>query len=287
MSLAIVTDSTAYLSDEFTTRHDITVLPLTITFSDGSYRDNIDITVDEFYAKMAALDEIPTSSQPAPGLVTEVFEQLADSHDEILAVTLSKGISGTYQTFSMIANEVAEEKNVRIAVYNSDISLIGQGLFVQEAVKLRAQGLSLEEILPKLDALKLTFDAYFSAEDLGHLAKGGRISPSAAGIGNLLQVKPILHFEQGKIEVFEKVRTHKKTVKRMLDLFEQAYQAEPRLRIAIVGADDTAQVQSLVAYMAEHHPDLDMQRTPIGPVIGTHLGPAAYALVWWQNTDID
>ena len=110
MSLAIVTDSTAYLSDEFVSRHDITVLPLTITFSDGSYRDNIDITVDEFYAKMAALDEIPTSSQPAPGLVTEAFEGLADSHDEILVVTLSKGISGTFQTFSMIASEVAEEK---------------------------------------------------------------------------------------------------------------------------------------------------------------------------------
>ena len=286
MSLAIVTDSTAYLSDEFVSRHDITVLPLTITFSDGSYRDNIDITIDEFYAKMAALDEIPTSSQPAPGLVTEVFERLADSHDEVLVVTLSKGISGAFQTFSMIANEVAEEKNVRIAVYNSDISLIGQGLFVQEAVKLREQGLSLEEILPKLDALKLTSDAYFSVENLGHLAKGGRISSSAAGIGNLLQVKPILHFEQGKIEVFEKVRTHKKTVKRMLDLFEQAYQANPHLRVAIVGEDDTPQVQSLVAYMTENHPDLDMQRTSVGPVIGTHLGPAAYALAWWQNTDI-
>lgn len=287
MSLAIVTDSTAYLSDEFVSRHDITVLPLTITFSDGSYRDNIDITIDEFYAKMAALDEIPTSSQPAPGLVTEAFEGLAETHDEILVVTLSKGISGTFQTFSMIASEVAEEKNVRIEVYNSDISLIGQGLFVQEAVKLREQGLGLMDILPKLDALKLTADAYFSVEDLGHLAKGGRISASAAGIGNLLQVKPILHFEQGKIEVFEKVRTHKKTVKRMLDLFEQAYQANPHLRVAIVGEDDTSQVQSLVTYMTENHPDIDMQRTPVGPVIGTHLGPAAYALVWWQNTDID
>lgn len=287
MSLAIVTDSTAYLSDEYTSRHDITVLPLTITFSDGSYRDNIDITIDEFYAKMATLDEIPTSSQPAPGLVTELFEQLADNYDEVLVVTLSKGISGTFQTFNMIANEVEEENNVRIAIYDSGLSLIGQGLYVQEAVKLRDEGLSLMDIMPKLDALKLTADAYFSVDNLGHLAKGGRISASAAGIGNLLQVKPILHFEEGKIEVFEKVRTHKKTVKRMLDLFEQAYQNTPNLRIAVVGEDETPQVQSLVAYMNENHPDLDMQRTPIGPVIGTHLGPAAYALVWWQNTDIN
>ena len=101
------------------------------------------------------------------------------------------------------------------------------------------------------------------------------------------EVEKRLGFPQEAIEVFEKVRTHKKTVKRMLDLFEQAYQANPHLRVAIVGEDDTSQVQSLVTYMTENHPDLDMQRTPVGPVIGTHLGPAAYALVWWQNTEID
>lgn len=285
MSLAIVTDSTAYLSDEYVEANDITVLPLTITFSDGSYVDNVDIKIDEFYDKMAALDEIPTSSQPAPGLVKETFEKLAETHDEIIAVTLSKGISGAYQTFSMVANEVAEEKNVNIAVYDSSISLVGQGFYVYEAVRLRNQGETINEILPKLDALKATADAYFSVESLDHLAKGGRINSGAAAVGNLLQVKPILHFEDGLITVFEKVRTNKKTLRRILELFEAAYAENPQLRVSIVGSDQTSQVQALVDYMAENHPDLLVERNPIGPVIGTHLGPGAYALAWSQNNN--
>lgn len=284
MSIAIVTDSTAYLTDEFVRKHDITVLPLTITFSDGSYLDNIDISTDAFYDKMATLDEIPTSSQPAPGIVKEAFERLAKTHDEIIAITLSKGISGTYQTFTMIGNQVAEDTGVRVKVYNSGISLVGQAFYVYEAVRLRDLGYTAMDILPKLDALKCTTDAYFSVDNLGHLAKGGRINPGAASIGNLLQVKPILHFDDGLINVFEKVRTHKKTVRRITELFEESYQKNPQLRVAIVGDDATPQVQSLVTYFKTVHPDLLLERTPVGPVIGTHLGPNAYALAWCEDT---
>lgn len=285
MSIAIVTDSTAYLSEEYVNQQDITVLPLTITFSDGSYRDNIDISINDFYAKMIALDEIPMSSQPAPGLVQEAFEELAKTHDEIIAITLSKGISGTFQTFSMIAEEVASEHNVQIAVFNSDISLVGQAFYIKEVAKLRDQHYALADILPRLDALKQTADAYFSVDNLDYLAKGGRIHSGAASIGNLLQVKPILHFDEGLIKVFEKVRTHKKTVKRIIELFEADYQKNPNLKMSIVGHDDTPQVQAMMTYMASQHPDLAMERTQIGPAIGTHLGPHAYALAWCEDTD--
>lgn len=278
MSIAIVTDSTAYLDPSYIDAHQITILPLSTSFSDGTYIEGQDLTADQFYDKMAKLDEIPTTSQPSTGLIQEKLQQLAETYEEILVLTISSGISGTAQTVQTMASELS---NTRVEVYDSEITCHPLAFLVEKAVTLAEQGEDMSTILAALNELKANLSAYFVVEDLNHLAKGGRLSQAGAMMGGLLKIKPLLYFKEGKIEVFEKVRTSKKAVTRITDLFEESYtNSQQNWQIAVIGPEDNEYVQSLLTYFKENHPDIPISLHYFGPVIGTHLGADAFGVTW-------
>lgn len=278
MKIAVVTDSTAYLAPQYCRDHHITVLPLMTNFGNDSYREMIDIGFEAFYAKLASSPELPTSSQPSIGKVEEAFAKLSKNHDYILAFTLSKEISGTYQTMRMVGEQMS---NIEVYVFDSQISCQGQAFLVEAAVRYIEAGMPVRDIIASLQQLQQTLAAYFVVEDLSHLTRGGRLSASSAMIGSLFKIKPILYFNQGKIEVFEKIRTTKKAIKRLEDLFKDAVAKNDKpLKVSIEATPNVPAVKELQQYFKANYPELTVTTNIIGPVIGTHLGPGAFGIAW-------
>ncbi|UOY91087.1 DegV family protein [Ectobacillus sp. JY-23] len=278
MRTAIVTDSTAYIPKDVLDRLDIHMVPLNVTFGDASYQEETEITDLQFYMKVREQEELPKTSQPAIGLFVELFERLAKEYDAIISIHLSSGISGTYQTATTVGNMI---ENARVYTYDSEISCAVQGFYVREAAKMAQEGREPEAIIARLDEMKQTMDAYFVVDDLNHLQRGGRLNSAAAFIGSLLQVKPVLYFRDKVIIPFEKIRTRKKALKRIIEIFdEQASKGMP-MEAVVIHANCEEEAKRWQAELQALYPHVNVSLSYFGAVIGTHLGEGAIGLGWY------
>ncbi len=283
MNIAIVTDSTAYISEDIRRENDIYLLPLQVQLNGKYYREELDITAEEFYDQMREAEEFPTSSQPAIGETMELFEHLSKKYDAIISIHLSSGISGTYESVCTLKDEFP---TCDIFVYDSEISCYPQARFVLEAARLAKKNIEAEQIIERLDQLKERSKAYFLVDDLKNLQKGGRLSESAALVGSLLRIKPILHFEDKKIVVFEKIRTRKKAIAKLEKLLEDALKEVDYPLIATVIHANTEEVaQAWMEEMKANYSDIRFELSYFGPVIGTHLGERALGLTWTEDVE--
>ncbi|MBP0726750.1 DegV family protein [Bacillus sp. RG28] len=278
MRTAIVTDSTSYIPLEIREQLDIHMIPLNVIFGDASYQEEVDITAEEFFIKVRVQKELPKTSQPAIGKMVEKFEQLSKEYDAVIAIFLSSGISGTYQS-AITAGSMVE--NIEVYAYDSEISCMAQGFYVIEAAKMAQKNASPQEILARLDEMKTTLNAYFMVDDLAHLQRGGRLSSAQAFIGSLLQVKPILTFVDKQIVPFEKIRTEKKAMKRIFELFDQVASKGGKMQAVVIHSSREEDAKQLAAQLHETYPHVDVQISYFGPVIGTHLGEGALGLGWY------
>lgn len=280
MSLAIVTDSTSYLDETYIQENNITVLPLMVTFSDGSYREMADIDLRTFYDKMEKLDEIPSSSQPSYGQIVKTLKNLAQDHDRILALTISSGISGTYNSFAMAAEEIDEAE---VTVIDSQLTCRYLANYIDLAIQMDRKGHTIEEITERIEQAKASTEVILSVNNLTNFKKSGRISNAAAFLGDMLQIRPILEFQEGEIVATDKVRTNKRVIRYILDKFDQAYQASSApLKIVLLESfqGQNEQIQLLKEELAENYPEVIVEEGIVGPVIGTHTGPTVYSLGW-------
>lgn len=276
MKTAIVTDSTAYLSEEEQARYDINIIPLAVNIA-GEVCDETDITATAFYDKVRNTKDFPKTTQPAIGRFVALFEQLkAQGYDEVISVHLSSGISGTYQG-AIQAGAMVD--GITVHAFDSEISCAVQGFYVLRAAELAAQGLGGTQIIATLEAMRPSVDAYFIVDDLAHLQRGGRLSAAAALIGGLLQVKPVLHFVDKVIVPFEKIRTRKKAMKRAEDMLAEAVKAGIT-DVAVIQANCEEEAEKWRASLQALYPQLTFKLSYFGPVIGTHLGEGAIGMGW-------
>lgn len=281
MKTAIVTDSTAYLPHQLREQLHIEMCPLNVIFGSESYLEEVEITVDDFYEKVKQAPELPKTSQPAIGLFEETYKRLAEQgYEAIISIHLSSGISGTYQA-SITAGEMVEE--VQVYSFDSEISCMPQGFYAIEAAEMAQQGKSPQEILERLSEMKKSMRAYFMVDDLSHLQRGGRLTGAQALIGNLLQVKPLLHFEDTKIVPFEKIRTHKKAIKRILELFDEDAKTGVPIKASFIHANRSKIAEELKNQIQEQYSNVEIDISYFGPVIGTHLGEGALGLGWYKK----
>ena len=284
MKIAVVTDSTSYIDRLYQEQNGIVTIPLNIIFEQDSYAELEEITTEEFYEKMRQTEIFPKTSQPAIGEVVKVFERLLQEYEEIVCVTLPSGISGSYQTFCTAAQMVDEE---RISVFDSEASCAKQAWYVYEAVRLRSEGKNSNEIIDYFEKMNDCIRAYFIADDLNHLQRGGRLSGVAALIGGLLQVKPILHFENKLIVPFEKIRTRKKAIKRIYELMQQDVDKGKNFHVCVVNGDCPTDGKEIVEEIKKQFTThvLSVSESFFGPVIGSHLGPGALAITWYMRPE--
>lgn len=280
MKTAIVTDSTAYLTQADRERYNIHMIPLTVNIAGDIYDEEVDITAAEFYDKVRGAKEFPKTTQPPIGKFVELFEGLGEDYEDVVTIHLSSGISGTYQG-AIQAGDMVE--NVSVYAFDSEVACYVQGLYAIEAAKKAAEGASGQDILEHLEALRPSMGAYFIVDDLAHLQRGGRLSAAAALIGGILQVKPVLHFQDKVIVPFEKIRTRKKAMRKAEDQLIAAIAKYGELQATVIHANCEDEAKDWVVYLTETYPTVDFNLSYFGPVIGTHLGEGAIAMGWLKK----
>ncbi|TCT20458.1 DegV family protein with EDD domain [Melghiribacillus thermohalophilus] len=278
MKTAVLTDSTAYIPEDVRKKWGIHMVPLSVIFGEESYQEEIDITAEEFYSKVKQSNELPKTSQPSIGMITDLFEELSKDYDAVISIHLSSGISGTYQAAVSAGNMV---EGIEVYPFDSEISCMAQGFYVLEAAQMAREGRRPEAILSRLNEMKETMRGYFIVDDLTHLHRGGRLSAGQALVGSLLQVKPVLHFVDTKIVPFEKIRTKKKALKRILELLAEEAQKGKQIEACVIHANVPEEGEKLKKKIEEAHDHVHVTLSYFGPVIGTHLGEGALGICWY------
>ncbi|GAA0428387.1 DegV family protein [Virgibacillus sp. AGTR] len=280
MKIAVMTDSTAYITKDVREEKQIHMVPLSVQFEEASFQEEIDITTDQFYEKLREVKELPKTSQPSIGLITSKLEELAKDYDAVISIHLSSGISGTYQAVAS-AGEMVE--GIEVYPYDSEISCMAQGFYVLEAVEMIQEGKQPTKIMERLDEIKSSLRAYFMVDDLSNLQRGGRLNGAQAIVGSLLQVKPILHFVNKIIVPFEKIRTKKKAINRILGLLDEDAGEGKQLKVVFIHANAESDAIALQKSFLEKYPEMDTSISYFGPVIGTHLGEGALGVGWYKK----
>lgn len=281
MKIAFVTDSTAGFTPEQIEQYGITVVPLSVIFGENVYREGVDITAEQFYPLLAASKQQPTTSQPPVGEFVAVFEKLLRDHDAVMCLLLSSKLSGTYHSAETAAKMV-DETGSRIYVVDSLITSFGIAGPLMAGVELARRGGTPEDILALWEEEKAGQQGYIVVDTLEYLHRGGRIGGAAAVLGALLQIKPILMIQDGRIELYEKVRTHRKAMDKMISDFEAVASTGKRLELCVVHSARREDAEQLRDELVAKYPNVRGTISEFGPVVGTHTGPGALALLYYE-----
>ncbi len=274
MTIKIVTDSTCDLPKEVIEKYDITVIPAYINFTDGSFLDGVEISRKEFYEKLPRYDTPPTTSAPAIGTFARAYKKLMDEGaTNIISIHISSTLSGIYNV-AVLAAEAMEKMVVK--TFDPGNLSLGTGLIVEAAAKMADAGKTLEEILEKLKDLAERTYTFAALDTLKFLKRSGRISRLKAGFGSLLQIKPVISMNAGKV-VMEAARTSQGAIHHLLDRLKSL---GPLETIALVHTNASEKAELL----REQSLQLCEQITQaysmeVTPVIGSHIGPGAYGFV--------
>ena len=276
MKLAVITDSSAYLSAETLQREDLFVIDIPVNIDGEEYVEGINLTAEEFYQKMAQASELPKTSQPSIAKLDEILTWLKEQgYTHVLGLFLSSGISGFYQNIQYMVNGY---EGLTIAFPDTLITSAPLGIMVESVFNWRDQGNDFAIIQDKLANQISRTSAFIMVDDLDHLVKGGRLSNGAAILGNLLSIKPILYFnDQGVIEVYEKVRTEKKATKRLIEIIKEET-SSGQYRVIVIHGNASQKAEELRQHLLESGLGSDVSLATFGSVIGTHLGAGSIAL---------
>lgn len=270
----LVTDSTANLTPEIKSKFNVHTISLKLCVGDQTFDEEGGITQEEFFRLLERVDTTPTTSQPSAGEFIELYERLTGDGDEVISIHISEGLSGTVPNAIVAAQEVAPD---RISVVDSRTAAIGLILMVVAAGEAIAAGQDRAQVVDMLARMVEESEAIFYVEDLAYLHKGGRIGGAARFIGTLLNIKPILYIDGGKIEALDKERTTRRAKARMLDEIAQRMGQRP-VRVA-VGHIRAPEAAAEMADRARARLNcVSLYITEIGPAIGSHLGPGFLGL---------
>jgi DegV family protein with EDD domain len=270
--IRVVTDSTADMDEAEANRLGIRVVPLNVHFNGRSYRDKVDISVDEFYRKLKEEKATPSTSQPPAGWFEEVYRELLTDADGIVSVHISSEISGTVNSATLAAQAVDPE---RISIVDSRFLSYSLGELAIRSARVAEQGASLAECVAAAESVIPRLRLFAAIDTLEYLRRGGRVSRLQAVAGSLLSIKVIVHLVGGQIVPADRVRTKASLVKRAAEL---ALDLGPLEEVAVLHGDDQTPADQVEAIFREKQPGLRIKRGRTGAVIGTHTGPGVFGI---------
>lgn len=278
--VAIVTDSTSSLPPEMIRGLNIQSVPLQVIWGEETYRDGLDLSTEQFYARLAEAKVMPTTSQPSPAAFRAVYENLLESGYEILSVHISSKLSGTMDS-AIQARQTFP--NAKIELVDSLSTSLGMGFAVLEAARAAEQGASLSDCKAMVEKAVANSKLFFVLNTLEFLRRGGRIGGAQAFLGTALNLKPILELRDGRVEALERVRTFNKAQDRLLELFQQEVGSRRPVRIGVLHANVPAEAEGLLERARALFNLSDIRETlvvPIGPTLGAHTGPGCLGLAF-------
>ena len=276
MSVKIVVDSSVDLPLE--AKAQVKTVALSVFFGEREYKDGVDINAHRFYEMMAQSEKLPTTSQAAPADFEDAYRELVEAGHEVVCITVSSGLSGTYQS----ATIAAEEFPGKVFVVDSRSAAIGSGILTLWALKLAEEGLSGQQILDALIGKRKQIRLYAMVDTLENLKKGGRLSASVAFVGGMLNLKPIITLNGGTVNVVGKARGQKAAFNMLTRICDgDGVDLEAPFMLGYTGCGD----ENLLKYMEENQ---DMwpagsRKLIIGSAIGTHAGPGAVAVAFFAK----
>ncbi len=271
MSIAIVTDSTADIPKDIAQKHGITVVPLNVRFGMEEFKDGIDIDNDEFYRRLQAESELPTTSQPSPGDFSAAYEKLLADHDGVVSIHISGKLSQTINSAVQGAREV-DSDGTKIKTVDTGQATIPLGLIVIEAAKSAASDADLDVVVSAANNATDRARFYGMVDTLEYLVKGGRIGRAKGFIGGLLKVTPIITLEEGESSPVANPRTRRKGLEKLKQLVEEA---APLDQLAMHYSTEPEEIQKLAADLAHLAPEDGVMISQIGAVVGTYSGPGS------------
>ncbi|MGN0351680.1 MAG: DegV family protein [Roseburia sp.] len=280
----IMTDSTADLPDSYLNEHHIPVISLPYTLDGVTYTKENSLDEKDFYDKMRN-GSLPTTSQANPEELASFFEHLIQTKDtDILYIVFSSGLSGTYNSARIAASDVMEKyPNHRVVLVDSLAATLGEGLLVYKAVQMKESGSDLDTVATWLEDHKLHLVHNFTVDDLFHLYRGGRVSKTAAFLGTIASIKPILHVDdEGHLIPLIKSRGRKKSISALVDCMEQQIGdwKDKNDVVFISHGDCLEDAQALADLIKERIGIENFMIDYVGPTIGAHSGPGTLALFY-------
>ncbi|MCL2484121.1 MAG: DegV family protein [Firmicutes bacterium] len=277
----IVTDSSSDITQKEAKQLGITVLPISVNWGEEVYQDGINLSFSEFYKKLEATEEPAKTSQ----LTYEAIENAAMAHlgnKDVLFVSISSGMSATFSVIEKFKKEVEKDSKNKVYAFDSETVTLQLGKFVFEAIRLRNEGKTAKETYDELERLKPKSTLYANVEDLKYLKRGGRIKPTAAVIGTLLNIKPIITIRDKMVENIGKEFGQQKAFNKIIELGtkEEIDLSKP----VYVGHSNNLELgKKLAAKLKERANIENIVIRDIGPTVGTHIGPNCVGLAFFKK----
>ena len=280
-NIAIVTDSNSGILQSEAKELGIFVLPMPFFIDEKLHREEIDLSQEAFYQILSENGDVSTS-QPSPADITDLWDEVLKSYDEIVHIPMSSGLSGSCQTAMMLADDY----DGRVHVVDNQRISVTQKLAVFDAVNMVKAGMSAAQIKEKLTEEKLIASIYIMVDTLKYLKKGGRITPAAAMLGTVLKLKPVLTIQGEKLDAYAKVRGQKQAKKTMIEAMKKDMEerfAEERkaglMELAVAHTNNFAEAESFKAELQNVFPDVPLRFVdPLSLSVSCHIGPGALAV---------
>jgi DegV family protein with EDD domain len=275
--IAIITDSTANIPQDLVEKYKIQVVPQVLIWDGETLLDGVDISPTEFYARLTTSKNLPTTSQASMAAFKELFEPHVQRGVPILTIVISADLSGTLQSAQQAKALFPE---ARIELVDSRSTAMAMGFQVLAAARAAQAGEPFEEVVKVAEAAREKSGVIFAVDTLEFLHRGGRIGGAARLLGTALNLKPLLHVVDGKVEPLEKVRTKAKAHVRLIELIAERVDGRDKVRLSTLHAASPEEAEKLLQRVQERVNPVEALITEVGPVLGTHVGPGTVGIAY-------
>ncbi|MBF6614546.1 MAG: DegV family protein [Chloroflexi bacterium] len=280
--IAFVTDSTAGLPADQVEKYKVSVVPLQVIFGSEAFRDGIDISQDDFLARLKSAKTLPTTSQPAVSDFEQTYREELDDPDvdSIISVHISSKLSGTYSAATQAAERVSASGAKKITVVDSLSAYMGEGLMVIDGARAAQEGKSHDEVVSFIQSMVPKMQVLLLVDTLEYLQKGGRIGGAQAFMGTMLNIKPIIEVKDGALEPLEKARTRRRAMERLVEIGAEQLGGRA-CQIAVGNAQAEEDAKTLSRMVHEKMNVVEEFSSELGPVICKHTGPGVLGFVYY------
>lgn len=276
---AWITDSTCGLSEEFIRENNVYVLPLSVIVNDISYREDIDITKDEFYEKLKINGVGAKTSQPAFGEFIKLYEKLKETYDGGIAIHASSALTGTYES----SKNASHQTGFPVEVIDSKIGAYALGKMIRNGIAFEKEGKSYDEIVKILRTYPNKTEMYLLPESLEQLKRSGRVSTPQAILTSLLNINLLLRFQDGEVMVDERIRTKKRAKNRLFQIIADSIDKHQLKEICLMHAGVKEVAQNWKEELEKMHKQIKVKTETLVPVAGVHTGYGTMAVAWLKD----
>jgi DegV family protein with EDD domain len=273
MTVKIITDSMADLPLDLIKKLNVAVIPVNVLFGTDCYRDGVDMTTDQFYTRLVASKALPTTAVPSLGTFMEIYEKALKEADDLLVITISHKLSGTFETACRSAQMINTKH--RIKVIDSMHVIMAEGLIAIQAAIAAQAGAGLDELVKQAEKNVPRVEERMAFDTLEYLKRGGRIGSAQAFLGSILKLNPVLRIKEGEVFPISRERSRAKAIESLYNCVQDYSSVEA---IAVEDATTPDEADKLAERLKARFPKVPIYRSKVGAVMGAHVGPSIMAV---------